>query len=614
MKKFFERALQQSGKRAQENSQAIARVVFAFLAFGYFNVSSIFHHSHPFQVILLSNLFLVYSIANLFFVRAYPDRRNIRKIANIVGDLSVNIYLMHLYGMNAVVVYPVLLWIIVGNGMRFGIKYLFFALAYTEVAMFWALKTNPAWVGHANFIYSLSIGLIVLSLFYAKMIQRMHQLTDTLEKKVAERVAEIEYGYLHDALTDLKNRNALTYDLEKEKFAGLILLDIDAFHNYNALYGMQSGNRILKRFGEFLKTFAAENGYEAYRISGDLFVLRSKGTYPSHMVMERDIQAIFTQLEELKIEIPEMDDILKIDITIGGSLEEEMALKKAEMALNYAKKRHLLTVFYSKRIDSASYSQEMLSWKNVIKEAISTDNIVPVYQAIVDRDRHIVKYESLMRIRRKEATKEELISPFYFLDIAIKSKLYSRLTHRMIEKTFHEMQKHRQAFTLNLTFEDIMNKKTVDLLKQYIQEHQVGKRLTLEIVESEDIEDFAYAKAFVEEFRKLGVRVAIDDFGTGYSNFSHIFELSPDFLKIDGSLIKNIDKDRKSYELVKSVISFSKTLGIETIAEFVSSKKIFDICYDLGVDMFQGYYFCEPLPEERLAEFEASYRKQWQTA
>jgi len=185
-----------------------------------------------------------------------------------------------------------------------------------------------------------------------------------------------------------------------------------------------------------------------------------------------------------------------------------------------------------------------------------------------------------MRIRREEAGKEELISPFYFLDIAIKSKLYTKLTHAMIEKTFSDMQKHLQAFTLNLTFEDIMHKETVDLLKQNIRKYNIGNRLTFEIVESENIDNFTYAKAFVEEFR------------------------------IDGSLIKNIDKNRKSYELVKSIISFSKTLGIETIAEFVSSKEIFKICYDLGVDMFQGYYICAPLPESGLAAFEASRQKQ----
>jgi len=354
VKRFFVKAIRQSGTLDQEYSQAIARVVFASLAFGYFVIANGLIQNHPAKVVALSSFFLLYSFLNLWHVKKYQDPYSIRKIVNIVGDLSVNIYLMHLYGMNAVVIYPILLWIIVGNGMRFGVKYLFFALAYAEIALITALKTNDAWSGHSDFIYSLGVGLTVLSLFYAKLIQRMHQLNETLEKKVAERVAEVEYGYLHDALTGLKNRNALTYDLEKERFSGLMVLDIDAFHNYNALYGMQSGNKILLRFGIFLKSFATERRYDAYRISGDLFVLRSKGEHPSHITMERDIEAIFQRLERMTVEMPEMNDTLKIDITIGGSLEKEMALKKAEMALNYAKKKHLRTVFYSKHIDSSS--------------------------------------------------------------------------------------------------------------------------------------------------------------------------------------------------------------------------------------------------------------------
>jgi EAL domain-containing protein (putative c-di-GMP-specific phosphodiesterase class I) len=100
------------------------------------------------------------------------------------------------------------------------------------------------------------------------------------------------------------------------------------------------------------------------------------------------------------------------------------------------------------------------------------------------------------------------------------------------------------------------------------------------------------------------VRIAIDDFGSGYSNYTHIFEIKPDYLKIDGSLIKNIDQDNNSYELVKSITQLAKSLGIETIAEFVSTREIFEICFDLGVDYFQGYYFAEPCKKECVSQYQ----------
>ena len=119
-------------------------------------------------------------------------------------------------------------------------------------------------------------------------------------------------------------------------------------------------------------------------------------------------------------------------------------------------------------------------------------------------------------------------------------------------------------------------------------------RLVFEILESENFSDYDFLEEFVLKYKKLGVKIAIDDFGSGYSNFIRIIRLKPDYLKIDGSLIKNIDKDNNSYEIVKSIIAFSKTLDIKTIAEYVHSEEIFNLLLELDVDEFQGYYFGKP--------------------
>ena len=92
----------------------------------------------------------------------------------------------------------------------------------------------------------------------------------------------------------------------------------------------------------------------------------------------------------------------------------------------------------------------------------------------------------------------------------------------------------------------------------------------------------------------MGVKIAVDDFGTGYSNFSYLLELKPDYLKIDGSIIKNIDTNRNSQEIVKAIVSFAKSLHVKTIAEFVCSKEVYEKCLKLGIDEFQGYYLGEP--------------------
>ena len=94
--------------------------------------------------------------------------------------------------------------------------------------------------------------------------------------------------------------------------------------------------------------------------------------------------------------------------------------------------------------------------------------------------------------------------------------------------------------------------------------------------------------------RKIGVKIAIDDFGSGYSNFCNVIKISPDYVKIDGSIVRNVDVDPNALIMVESIVWFAKKLGIKTIAEFIHSKEVFEICKNCGVDEFQGFYLGEP--------------------
>lgn len=147
-----------------------------------------------------------------------------------------------------------------------------------------------------------------------------------------------------------------------------------------------------------------------------------------------------------------------------------------------------------------------------------------------------------------------------------------------------------------MSFKDILNYEFIDYLDNILEKlkFEDRNRLVFEILESENLSDYDFLEEFVLKYKKLGVKIAIDDFGSGYSNFIRIIRLKPDYLKIDGSLIKNIDKDNNSYEIVKSIIAFSKTLNIKTIAEYVHSEEIFNLLLELDVDEFQGYYFGKP--------------------
>ena len=113
---------------------------------------------------------------------------------------------------------------------------------------------------------------------------------------------------------------------------------------------------------------------------------------------------------------------------------------------------------------------------------------------------------------------------------------------------------------------------------------------------------------FVNYVKALGSRIAIDDFGAGYSNFSYMLELNPDIIKIDGSLIKNIDTDRNSYIITNAIINFTKLLKIETIAEYVHSEDVFTIVEELGINYFQGFLFSEAIPQSEIEELSGMTR------
>jgi EAL domain-containing protein (putative c-di-GMP-specific phosphodiesterase class I) len=169
----------------------------------------------------------------------------------------------------------------------------------------------------------------------------------------------------------------------------------------------------------------------------------------------------------------------------------------------------------------------------------------------------------------------------------------------MIEKSFEFFKNRENSFSINLSFEDILNTQLVDYIKQKLDETGMNRQLILEILESESIDNFQLVKEFISQMKNLGVRIAIDDFGSGYSNFSYLLELMPDYIKIDGSLIKEIDSNEKSQAIVKSITNFAKDLGIMTIGEFIHSKEVHDKAKEFGIYGFQGYYL--GMPKDTIA-------------
>ena len=415
-----------------------------------------------------------------------------------------------------------------------------------------------------------------------------------LEEEVKTRNEEILHRLNHDDLTGLLSRYAFFRDLDQVTTPVVLLIDIDKFKVINEVYGSNKGSHVLKQFALYLSEVIDDKKCKIYRLSADEFAIVDMTNYIDPDRYEEWIVKLFKQLSSIRLEIDK--DLIAIDITVGLSSVEENSYESAKIALDYAKKHRKPYVMYSSAIDHRKESGLTLKCRDEIALAIDDNRVVAVYQAIVDKDENIVKYETLMRL--KEANTDNLMSPFYFLDVAVKTRLYERLSSTVIFKALQIVSQTNKTLSANFNYSDIKNVAFIEKLKAFFLSHVgIGSRVIFEITESQAIENYDDVKRFIAQFRKYGVQIAIDDFGSGFSNFEYILEIEPDYLKIDGSLIKDIDTDSKAHTLVEAIVQFSHKLGIKVIAEYVHSKIIFDMLRSLDVDEFQGYYFCEPSEE-----------------
>jgi len=130
----------------------------------------------------------------------------------------------------------------------------------------------------------------------------------------------------------------------------------------------------------------------------------------------------------------------------------------------------------------------------------------------------------------------------------------------------------------------------------------VCEKLCLEITETAAVTNISEASNFVNEVRKLGVRVALDDFGAGASAFGYLKTLKVDVLKIDGLFIEGIIDDPLNGAAVRSFVDVARVMGIETIAEYVADEQVYERIREMGIDYAQGFYLHRPEPIERLLQ------------
>ncbi|XPV67418.1 MAG: EAL domain-containing protein [Halarcobacter sp.] len=366
----------------------------------------------------------------------------------------------------------------------------------------------------------------------------------------------------------------------------------------NALYGFNNGDYIISQLHKLLKTNIKKEILASLKKSVCMQIKNSHVDVFLITIYE-DLEKIdiikikniiFNTIISHEFKLIDTAHTIDIDITIGCSKGNDKDLKIfAEKALHNAKLNYINFMYYDSNLYKNNFlNAELLS---ILHKNIDEKSVEPFFQPIQDnKSSVIVKYEALMRIYDKNGN---IILPQVFIEKSRKYRLFNKLMELMILKVIEYIKKYKINVSINLDYNDILNPTMKKLIINNIKESNIGEYLTVEILESKKINNYYLVNDFINDLKQHNVKIAIDDFGSGFSNYEQILNINTDYIKLDGSLIKKIDEE-VYYNLVKSIVQFSKEQNIKIIAEFVSDLKILRYVKSLDIDYSQGYYISKP--------------------
>ncbi len=425
----------------------------------------------------------------------------------------------------------------------------------------------------------------------------------------------------HDALTGLINRQEFEHRLsavldsihrKNHQQHAMCYLDLDEFKVVNDTSGHAAGDTLLKDVTSRLEGCIRETDTLA-RLGGDEF-----GVLLQNCPLERAKEiAESMRRTVLEYRLGWEDHVHQVGVSIGlVPLDEDSGeltdvLRSADSACYVAKDkgRNRVHVYEKDDIELARHHGNM-RWMRKIQMGLEENDFRLFYQPVRDTNleiSNVLHFEVLIRMLDKEG---HIITPHNFIPAAERYHLMVDIDRWVIQNTFEKL-KHLLAdssydsvlCSINLSGQSLSDDDFLAYLESYI--HSTGidpASLCFEITETAAISNIDQVQYFINGLRNMGCKFALDDFGSGLSSFAYLKRLPIDFLKIDGSFIRNICIDKTDYAMVKSIQEIGNAIGVKTIAEFVESNEIIKSLKELGVDYIQGYGIAMPAPLDELLE------------
>jgi diguanylate cyclase (GGDEF)-like protein len=411
----------------------------------------------------------------------------------------------------------------------------------------------------------------------------------------------------HDQLTGLINRRRFSELLDEEirvartsdKTSALLFIDLDQFKCVNDMFGHAAGDHLLIHVAEQLRANVRKDDVVS-RFGGDEFMVLIRDVGLKEV---KGICEALLRLREHRFE--DNGDPFSIRCSIGvtmirgDDLGPTELLAQADLACHQAKAcgRHQYQIYKASSRELSEMAADV-GWSQQIQKALKEDSFVLHYQPIIDvATNKPAFFEVLLRMRTGP---RKLIPPSAFLPSANRFGLMAEIDRWVIRNAVEKLAGFRSKqgdirFTLNVSACIFETPDPFKYVHSQLEANNVPlDAIVLEITEQVAVQNMGNAAKQISYFAERGCRFAIDDFGAGHSSYKYLKNLPVDFIKIDGSFVKNLVDDFIDQRIVSSICEIAEATSCKTIAEHVGDYQTLDLLRDLGVNYAQGFYLGKP--------------------
>jgi diguanylate cyclase (GGDEF)-like protein/PAS domain S-box-containing protein len=430
----------------------------------------------------------------------------------------------------------------------------------------------------------------------------MGMLVDITDKK--NDTEKIHHLAFHDYLTQLPNRqkfqsvlkDLLKQSQQERSYGAVLFLDMDRFKVLNDALGHHFGDQLLLNIASRLEEFEDEFKVIA-RFGGDEFVMATDCEYANandaavHIIMLAE--QIIDRLAE-PYDINNHHHICTVSMGIAiypfADVTVNDVIRQADVAMYRSKEqgRNQVTMYHE---SMKKDNDKMLFVEQVLRNAVNHDHFILKYQPIVDMERNVVAFESLIRIFNEQET----LFPDEFIPVAEDTDLIQSVGRWVISHACLKIMDCGYNISVNVSSKQFHQQGFIMYIDQMMKRFNIEKNnLVIELTEGVVVGNINEIQYKFNRLKDMGVMIAIDDFGTGYSSLEYLRQLPIDYLKIDKSFVFDLDKENSSRVIIETIISMAKHLNLQTVAEGVETEEQFEILKTIGCDYFQGYLFGKP--------------------